>query len=50
MDITRYEKQNNLRTGSLKPKVRFCRKLEVLLSSFDCNVVRDIIVSLYINT
>ena len=39
----RYGKENNLRTGSLKFKLRICRNPDVLLSSFDSDVVCDII-------
>ena len=35
VDITTYEKQNNLRIGSLKFKLRRKQETEVLLSSFD---------------
>lgn len=47
MNITKYEKQNNFRTNYLKLKLKICRKLVVLLSSFDNNAVCDIVVSLH---
>ena len=47
MNITKYEKQNNFRTNYLKLKLKICRKLVVLLSSFDSNAVCDIVVSLH---
>ena len=50
MDFTRYETQNNLRIDYLKFKLWICRKREVLLSSFDRNVVCDIAVSLHISS
>ena len=45
LGVTRYEKQNDLRIGSLKFKFR---KPKVLQSSFDSNVVYYNIVSLHI--
>ena len=39
----RYGKENNLRTDFLKFKLRICRKPGVLLSSFDSDVLCDII-------
>ena len=49
MDITRHEKQCNLRIDSRKCKLRICRKPEVLLSSFDSNAACDIMVSFTLN-
>ena len=43
MGVTRHQKENNLRIGSLKFKLQRCRKSEVLLSFFDGNIVRDIV-------
>ena len=43
MDITRYEKQNDLRIGTLMFKLGICRIPEILLFLFDtifaCNIV-----------
>lgn len=47
MNITKYEKQNNFWTNYLKLNLKICRKLVVLLSSFDKNAVCDIVVSLH---
>ena len=43
MGVTRHQKENNLRIGSLKFKLQGCRKSEVLVSFFDGNIVRDIV-------
>ena len=48
IDITRHEIQNNLRIDFLKFKLKICWKPWVLLSSFDSNVVCDIILWLRI--
>ena len=49
LDITKYEKQTNLRIVSLKFKPRICCKPKILLSSFDSNAAYDIIVPLPIH-
>lgn len=37
MDITRHGKQNDLRIGFLRLKIRICKKHKALLASFDGN-------------